>query len=527
MNLQLADKRVLEASTIKWCIDHPEEFGMVAGQMADYHIYYPPWKIVWGALKQVHKSHGQFPNLPECKGIIDRLTDYDVDTRAHLKSELDFLYSVQPTEVTGEQVREFVSQRELMEVSTLLASAVSSPNGEVQEEIRRAIRRLEDLSMTISKRGKTQTFKPLSPEGVTNYREHIKALYGGGDPLPFGLSRLDRRLKGGGIQAHISIIIGFSGGGKTTLALHTALHNVRRGKRVVYLALDDSPGELTERVFSHCLMEDVSEAAETWDPAYLDACIANEIRQMPGDFHGEALDPNSVAPEDIAGLLKMLQYRFIREDRAKGVPEELQGRIDAVMIDSGDQITDSVKAKSKDTWHNKRLTFEQLNIIPKVFGCPTVVTVQSGQEGVGASQITMRNAGESYGKIKPAKLVIGWAQTIMQRHEKRYIDFENQFVRDNLHNLENLDPENDRNTSWKPWWLCVTKNTRAREVEGPASWVKFPMLVDFSTCRIIEDYQNPEELILEDKKTKREEREADGTLPSQQPPSNSGKRGPK
>lgn len=522
MNLDLADKRVAEAAVLKWCIDHPEEFSMVAHSLADYHIHYPPFKALWAVLRAVHAQHGVFPTMSECQSLVDTLKDYDPSTRAHLKGEVGFLYGVAVTEVTGEKVRGFVAQRELAEVSQVLAGAALDP-ATASEHVHKAMRRLEDLAMVLGRKQGGTVFNPFSLDGAKGIREQIQGLYGGGDPVPTGISRLDRRLKGGGMQAHLTLVVGPSGGGKTTMALHTAIHSVRNGKRVVYFALDDSPGELSERIYSHMLMEDISEV--DWDTAYLDQCLENEVKSYPGAWYGEALDPNSVRPEDLAGHLKMLQYRFAREDAARGVPEELRGQIDLVVIDSGDQLGETAAARSKDTWHNARLTFERLNIIPSRFGCATMVTVQGNQQAVGASQITMRNVGESFGKVKPAKLVLGFAQTIQQRHEKAYIDFSAQIIRDNLGNLVNVDPEGDRNTPWKPWWLCIMKNTRAREVDGPASWVKLPMLVDYSTCRITEDFQRPEELILEDKQTKREEREADGD--SRGPSSRGGKRGPK
>lgn len=481
---------------------------MVAHRMADYHIHYPPWKVLWRVLLMTHQQLGVFPSQAEIKQVLHRIPNYDPDTLAHLGSEADYLYSVKATEVSGEQVRSFVTSRELLEISTLAASLAMTPD-KMGDEVPKLLRRVEDLSMMAGRKGtERKTFSPYDLEDVEDTRAFFEEMYGG-SVVPTGLSRLDRRLKGGGMQSHLTLVVGPTGGGKSTFALQLALHNLRLGKRVVYFALDDSRGELLERIGSHILRTDITEV--DWDRETFRHLIREKIQDYPGRWYGEEISPDEYTPEDLAGHLKVLQYQFTREDREAGIPADLCGKIDLVVVDSGDQFRSEAKG---DTWMVMRKLFERSTIIPKRFGCNLTMTVQSNQEGVGASQITVRNTGESYGKVKPAKLILGFAQTIMQRHEKRYVNWANETVKANLGNLVTLDQDQDRNTAFTPWWLCIMKNTRARSVDGPASWVKLPMLVDYSTCRVAEDFENPEELILEDKKTKREEREADGGPPS-------------
>lgn len=490
---------------IRWCVDHPEEFPLVAQRMADYHIHYPPWKVLWKVLQLAFHQHGVFPSGAEIKQVLHRIPNYDPDTLAHLCSEAEFLYSVTVTDVTGEQVRNFVTSRELEEISALAASLAVTTEGR-GEELPRLLRRMEDLAMLSGRKGgDRKTFSPYDLRDVSDVRDFFEEMYGGG-VVPTGLSRLDNRLKGGGMQSHLTLVVGPTGGGKSTFALNLALHNLSLGKRVVYFALDDSRGELLERIGSHLLRVDVTEVE--WDLDTYHRLIREKLQAYPGQWYGEEVSPDEFTPEDLAGHLKMLQYQFLRDDRKRGVPEEACGRIDLVVVDSGDQLR--VDSKGSDTWMVMRKMFERCTLIPKRFGCNLTMTVQSNQEGVGASQITVRNTGESYGKVKPAKLILGFAQTISQRHEKRYVNWADEKVKANLKNLLTIDPETDRNTAFHPWWLCIMKNTRARSVDGPASWVKLPMLVDYSTCRVAEDFEAPEELILEDKKTRREEREADG-----------------
>lgn len=517
MNVLLADQRVSEATILRWCIDHPDDYAMVAHRMSDYHINYPPWKLVWRALTALHKDHGTFPSHPELKRVLGRNVKFDPDTMAHLLREVDYLYTVPSTEISGEEVRSFVTSRELMEIGQL-AQALAQDRDGMREGVSKLLRRVEDLTMMVGRKAtKNRTFSPFDLQEVQNVREFFEEMYGGGGVVPTGIARLDRRLKGGGMQSHLTLVVGPTGGGKSTFALQVALHNLKLGKRVVYFALDDSRGELSERIGSHLLRTDVTEV--DWEEGVFQSLVAEQLKGYPGDWHGEELDPDEFTPEDLAGHLKMLQFGFARKDRERGVPEEECGRIDLVIVDSGDQLKSGYR---QDDWTALTKLFDRATIIPKRFGCAFIMTVQGNQESVGASQITVRNVGGTYGKVKPAKLVLGFAQTLYQRHEKRYINWDRAEVKANLGNLQTVSRETDMNTSFTPWWLCIMKNTRARSVDGPASWVKLPMLVDYSTCRVAEDFESPEELILEDKKTKREENEAAGP-----PEQRAGKRGAK
>jgi hypothetical protein len=522
VNVQLAESRVSEATVLRWCIEHPDDYAMVASRMADYHVHYPPWKIVWRALAGLYKNHGTFPTLPELKRILSREVKFDPATMAHLLGEVDFLYAVPISEISGEEVRVFVASRELLEIGAVASALAMNPE-KMREDTPKLLRRVEDLAMMSGKRpSQGRTFSPFDLKDIQDVKGFFEEMYGGGGVIPTGLARVDERLKGGGMQAHLTLLIGPTGGGKSTLALNVALHNLRLGKRVVYLALDDSRGELLERVASHLLKTDITEV--DWDLPTFQNNIAEVLADYPGDWHGEELNPDDFTPEDVAGHLKMLQYSFARKDRKNGVPEDLCGHIDLVVIDSGDQLKSGAK---NDDWNSLSKMFERANIIPKRFGCNLTMTVQGNQETVGAGQITVRNVGGAYGKAKPAKLILGFAQTILQRHDRIFINWDDEQVRARIRDMHCVNRQRDLNTPFQPGWLCIMKNTRARSVSGPASWVKLPLLVDYSTCRVVENYALPEELIVEDKKTKREENEANAGGATVPPAQRAGKRGAK
>jgi hypothetical protein len=85
--------------------------------------------------------------------------------------------------------------------------------------------------------------------------------------------------------------------------------------------------------------------------------------------------------------------------------------------------------------------------------------------------------------------------------------------------MDTVDRDHDRATEWTPFWLGVLKNNRARSTGGaPVKHVKFPMLVHYPSARMTTDWTKTDEMILEDKKTKREEREAAGPEDRKSPP---------
>lgn len=66
-----------------------------------------------------------------------------------------------------------------------------------------------------------------------------------------GIARLDTMLKGGGFyRASTLLVSGGAGTGKTTVAIHFAEAACQRGERVLFFALDESPGQIIRNMHS-------------------------------------------------------------------------------------------------------------------------------------------------------------------------------------------------------------------------------------------------------------------------------------
>src|SRR4026207_134811 len=68
---------------------------------------------------------------------------------------------------------------------------------------------------------------------------------------PIGIPGLDEVLNGGMPAHHVYLIDGSPGTGKTTLALQFLLEGVKRGERVLYVALSETAEEIDAVAGSH------------------------------------------------------------------------------------------------------------------------------------------------------------------------------------------------------------------------------------------------------------------------------------
>jgi len=517
-----------EKAVISWCLHNPDDFGFLADRMKEFHFGDPRAKIVWKPLLQAYIKHTTFPTFSELTQILNQVqTEKEQYTRALLEQYLIEVYQTPHTGVTGDRVKEWVASKELFDLGNKFIEVSSTGVTGHEDDLYGWQERLESIQYLVGRTTKGTVFRPLDLESIENLETCIEQHYGV-DPVPTGIYRLDKKLREGGIRAHLTVIFGPIGTGKTTISLGIAMNVIRTGRRVVYFSLDDNPGELTERQYSHMLKRpfciDTEETNQTLE------ATKQELKHLiettwTGDFHGVELMADTTTPHEMARDLLKMQKTFYVQDRESGeVPESEWGQIDLVVVDTADQAKPHRHYRSE--WYEQTKVFEAFNVIPKRLGCPVLLNVQGNQQSVGAAQLTERNLGGTYGKNKAAKLVLGIAQTFAQVHNRITLDPGHPDIRDNLGRLRNYCPERDRDTEWERAWICVVKNTRAREGAGAVRRVKIPILMNLATCRVIDDFTLPESAIMVEQQTLREEQEVARAGASASRPSG-GKRGPK
>jgi hypothetical protein len=497
---------LFQQGVIAWCVHHPGEFAFLQDRLKKFHFSDPRAQKIWPVLTEEFERRATFPTQAEAERLIRHRMSKD-PTLDILLAYLVDTWRTETTQYTGDEVKDWLAQRELLEMTNEIRDTLAKGLTGQEDLLFKWQERLEQVRLIHTAGTAGEEFCPLDTAGV----EDIVEDWYGGDPVPTGVYRLDRKIRDGGMRSHLTLIVGPSGTGKTVLATHIAMHNLTFGRRVVYFALDDNPAELTERIWSCMLKRPISFRDEQVNGTLEEAKRKiEELKQSTyiGHFHGQSLDPETYTPQDLIRELFKLQRRFHAQDRIDPtVPEEEWGNIDLIVIDTADQIKPHRHYRAE--WKEDEKLFQALGLIPKRLQAATILTVQGNQASVGASQVTLRNVGGSYGKVKPAKLIISFAQTYQQYHSTCTINMGHELIAANLKHMVTFDPELDRDTQWQRWSLCVIKNTRGRSGGGATDKVKLPMLVDYATNRIVEDYSQAESLITADKVTVREEAEAD------------------
>lgn len=503
-----ADRDLFEKSLLAWCIRNPDEFEGVASQIRTKHFQDLYATNVWPILLEVWERHEEWPTEGEAVHIIQqRLRGNPM--LPPLLVYVKELYTLQLSGVTGEEVKRWCIQREIQDLSARLASfSVAVQNKSITDyalELEQ-LRTQFDLSMNLAEdEEEGEDYDPLSDSTIDSLEDDMEEDWGA-PPLSTGFIRLDRKFRDGGIRPQGVLILGPTGGGKSTFAMCVALHNTTQGKRGIYLSFDDHKGDLRERAHCNILCAEVEFENERRRGTL--PRIQQELKETikefyPGRLIFKNLDAEQYGPSDILRIIARIQRRLEAEDRKNGVPLEQQGNIDYVILDTADQIKG--EGKNRSEWYEVGKTHQVLNLIPKRFKCVLFSIVQTGQQTVGAAQITERDIGEGYAKGKPYKLILGVAQTHYQYQTDTVVSITESLIRDNIDHLHNYCIDRDRNTKWKPFWLCVSKNTRGSSAHGQANKVKIPMLVNYGSCRIIENFMETEVGFSTPMQTQREE----------------------
>ena len=505
-----------EELIISFFLQNPSEFNFVSDRLHDKVFTQEPWKRVWPHLHRVWESCKTFPHIDEL-GTLMRKVECNELSRDTLTQRLKGLYKADVSAFSQREALNWIAAREVTKLGeVLLGSNVSKHD--LLAQIKFTRERLDKIEHLVD--GNAQSIGKMidmfGDEAIDNWGHMVEEEYGA-EPLPFLLPRLDKKLKGGGVRPTLVLIVGPTGGGKTTIFHHWGRSVARQGGRTLLYALDDSLGELLERQGS-CMARRPTTEDDFKDPTAIQIVMRfrRDREFSGGSFHIVSSEPDRWTPQDYMRDIARKQAELVKYDlemRKQGwdISDEDLGRFSLIGIDTADQVRES--HPHKDTWMSQQKMFSELSFIPKRFKCPLCLMVQGGQETVGATQITLRNVGGSYGKSKPAKLVMALAQTVKQSQNPVTIDWSLQCWKENLHNLWNCDPQLDKDTQWERASLCLIKNTMANGEPGAGAVrnVILPMLVHFGSSRIIEDYGSPEEWMRIDAKTAREEKEAWGS----------------
>lgn len=506
---------VSDLGVVGWALQIPsEQFFPFSNRLKDLHFQSQSMKLLWKRLISIYEHHERFPSLGEAAQVVASITELDPDGRNLLLPLLQKCYTVDVSGYTGETITNWVAERSLGELSiTMNAWASGDKQRTLAEELTRIKTQIEELEQLGTDAELGTPFRPFCAATIANPAQAVELSYAG-NTFATGYPGIDNRLRNRGFRGHGSIIFGPTGGGKTELVLNMALHGVRKGARVLWFSFDDDAGELQERVFSNTICESFRPLAESnpnWAQKRLEAAYQERV---VGTFEGVRLQPSTYTPQDLSRAALKMQRRFRKEDLQAMLEYNVDdpGSIDLAVFDTTDQV--KAHRHYQKEWYELEKLFEQMCGLTEILQCPVMLTSQGGQETMGASQATLRNISNAFGKNRAAKFIGANAQTYHQIHNKKQINFSHPKVQANLVHLAamGVDPFRDRETRFEPFWFCILKNTLADDsIHENVRLVKLPFLFHHRTCRVVEDYEMEVEPIMEDRKTQREERQADGT----------------
>lgn len=500
-----------ELSALSWILHNSSDYAILENILKQYHFHDQFLRDIWTVAKESYDRYAIFPTRDELSYLLQTKYATDISLSTYMQVS-DSVWGTATTEVTAGAVKEWAVRKETSELaSALLELARSDMENKLPiDQITKLRHRMELLEQAEANTD-ASFFNPLDPTQIDRMEDYVEELYGG-DVIPTGLPRIDRKLRDGGMRTHLSLLFGPSGIGKTVVAFAMVMFNLLLGRRILYVTLDDNPGELTERMYSFLLKRPVSLREESLNGNL--ELVKSQVKQLVttqyyGDFQGVHLDPRSYTTQDLVGMITAKQKQLYRMDQRNAaefdIPEEEWGKIDLIVVDTMDQLK-SAEGGGTD-WAKVGNLAQEMSLLPKRFNCPALGVTQGNQAAEGASQITNRNMAEGYGKIRPAKFILGVQQTYAEYHNELFIDTSCNDVRVNLHRMWNYDPIVDAKYKWRQVGICITKNTRGAVGAGAINKVKIPMLVNFPTCRIVDDWTAAEELITVERLTKREEQE--------------------
>lgn len=505
-----------EVGLIGWCLRNGDQFGGLLKHVRQRFFADPQATTLWPHLLEIWNTYGAWPQEGEALHFLDqRLATNPL--RPVLKDYLTACYAATPTEFTGAELKKWVASRELLDLSNKLTDFSATWGSLPAEAAEEALVNLEadfDAALRVvkSEAVEGEDFDPLSDEAIDAAEEDNDEEWGS-SLLQTGFVRLDSKFKEGGLRPLPVLIFGPTGVCKTFFSLNIAMYQVAQGKRGVYISFDDPKIDLRDRIWSHMLCREIE--VEPLRNAGLLEGVLQELRDVRSEFPGrlilKILDPERYTPTNIIQMLEDLRTKFSAEDAAAGKPEEEWGKLDFVVVDTSDQLAPDRRYKSE--WYEIGKMHQTLCMIPKRFGAVLFSIIQAGQQTVGAAQLTERDVGEAYAKTKPYKLILGVCQTAVQYHTSSPIPVADSMIQCNWHNLHNYSPELDRDTLWTPFNLCLIKNSRASSRTGTANKVKIPMLINYGSCRILEDFTSPLTPLTSPAQTQREAAEAESPTP--------------
>jgi replicative DNA helicase len=376
-----------------------------------YSFQYPNAKLIFNQISYGLEKYNQVPTSVE---IYNRLKDYADKTSLTLieqiQIERDLDYIADPnriTGMTGETVRDFIIQHEIKEISEDLAKVNPNNLSNDLTSVKNKIERLGGLSISREELG----LSAFSEEGIDKSLNILHEIYTS-KTYPTGFDRLDEKLHGGLRPQELAMILAPTGRGKTTVLINMAANQVKLGRRVVYIAMDNPVSEITERLYACISDTEIVRnnriAKEEWKHR-----IKMQLNGFNNRFIIKDYPSQSKNVIDIINYIKRLRDYLYELDIKDGVPESEAGRIDVIYQD----YLEKLKASEKTDLYRIDLerNCDYLLQLAQINDCAVVTASQANRKGMEAEDVELQHGQESIAKFNPVSICLGISQTREER----------------------------------------------------------------------------------------------------------------
>lgn len=215
--------------------------------------------------------------------------------------------------------------------------------------------------------------------------------------IPTKITALDQVTEGGFHNKTLTLLMGASGIGKTTIMCGFATNAFLQGKKVLYVTLEMPEEKINTKILSNLMDTPTRELKRIPKQEFLKR-YADITRRVKSNLIIKEYPAGSMNANRLRNLLKDLKTK------KNFVP-------DIVFVDYIGIMAPNVASKDGNTNSKYKAISEELSGIASEFDLPIVTGVQTNRGGFSASDLSLTDVADSIGMIATAALVIGIIQT--------------------------------------------------------------------------------------------------------------------
>ena len=215
---------------------------------------------------------------------------------------------------------------------------------------------------------------------------------------PFDLHYFNQITKGGVSRKTLSIVMCPTGGGKSMFMCHLAASYMAMGLNVLYVTMEMSEEKISERIDANLMNIDIGKIAELSKDDYL-----GRFAKVKGKAKGKL-----VVKEYPTGQAHAGHFRYLLNElkMKKGfVP-------DVFIVDYiGICASSRLKKGAVNSYDFGKAVAEEIRALAQEFGFAAWSAFQTNRDGIGNSEVDLKNTSESIGGPMTADLLFAMVET--------------------------------------------------------------------------------------------------------------------